>query len=135
MANTYLLEVATPERLVFSEEVESLVAPGTEGQFGILANHIPFVSALKPGILIYRKPAESSQNMAVTRGFLEVSQNRVLVLVDAANRKEEIDVERAMRARQRAHERLKASTAEVDRDRAREALERALFRLHVADAE
>jgi len=133
MAVLYL-EVVTPEKVLVSREVDMVVAPGTEGEFGILPGHIPFLSGIIPGEL--RFEAEGKKEfMAVTEGFSEVSDNRVSVLVDAAEKATDIDVERARNALERARERLarERGAEDVDFLRAEAALKKALVRLKVAE--
>jgi len=129
-----LLEVVTPERVVVSEQVEIVTAPGSLGEFGVLEGHVSFLTGIVPGALKYKK-AGKDYYLAVTSGFCEVSENKVAILVDAAERAEEIDVERAMRAMERAKERLAKARGEPDIDtiRAELALRRAIARLKVAE--
>jgi len=129
MAKTRL-EIVTAERVVFSDEVEVVVAPGVEGQLGILPHHAPLMTILLPGELLVRKGGEEFY-LAISGGFLEVRPDRVIVLADAAERVEEIDIARAEEAKRRAEERLTHPTTEVDMARAEAALRRALMRLHV----
>lgn len=129
---TLRLEVITAEREVLSEDVESVVAPGMEGQLGILPRHAPLLTALVPGELRARKPGGEELVLALSGGFMEVLPDRVIVLADAAERAEEIDLERAEAARRRAQERLAHPTPEVDLARAQASLQRALVRLRVA---
>ncbi len=132
MARLYL-ELITPERIMVSQEVDSVVAPGSLGQFGILPGHAPFLTGIVPGEFRYESEGKSVR-MAVTYGFLEVSHNKVSILVDAAEREEEIDVERARKALQRAKERLSKGRGapDIDYERAEAALRRAIARLKVA---
>jgi F-type H+-transporting ATPase subunit epsilon len=129
MAKTQL-EIVTAERVVFSDEVEVVVAPGVEGQLGILPHHAPLMTILLPGELLVKKGGEEFF-LAISGGFLEVRPDRVIVLADAAERVEEIDIARAEEAKRRAEERLTHPTAEVDMARAEAALRRALTRLQV----
>ena len=126
------LEVVTPESILVSQEVASVVAPGTEGEFGVLPGHIPFLSGIVPGELRYDTDS-AKEHMAVSTGFVEVSKNRVSVLVDSAESASDIDVERARSALERARERLKKERGREDIDfaRAEIALKRALARLKV----
>ncbi len=129
-----LLEVVTPERVVVRETVESVTAPGSLGEFGVLEGHVAFLTGIVPGALKYNKDGVS-HFIAVTTGFCEVLDNKVSVLVDAAERAEDIDVERAMRAMERAKERLAMARERPDIDliRAELALKRAVARLKVAE--
>jgi len=128
---TTRLEIVTAERVVFSEEVDTVIAPGIEGQLGVLPYHAPLMTTLMPGELLVRKGGEEF-SLAITGGFVEVRPDRIIVLADAAERVEEIDVARAEEARRRAEERIKAPTTEVDLLRAEAALRRSLMRLQVA---
>ena len=125
-------EVITGERIVYQDtDVDMVVAPGTDGVLGILPQHAPLVSTLQPGELRVKKGG-NEVSMVVTGGFLEVSGDRVLVLADAAERADEIDLARAEEARRRAQERLATHQHEVDLIRAEAALRRSLIRLRVA---
>ena len=133
MAEKLQLEVVTPDRLVLSESVDIVMAIGSLGEFGILPNHVPFLSPLMAGELRYRKDNQLDY-MVVTGGFAEVSQNKVTVLAEAAERAREIDLDRAKRAKERAEKRLALAKSEaVDHIRAEAALRRALLRLKVAE--
>lgn len=126
------LQVVTPERLLVREEVHEIQVPGQNGYLGILPGHAPLLSELRLGELSYRKGAVWSY-LTVFWGFVEVLPERVIVLAEMAERSEEIDVERARTARQRAEERLKRpSDPDVDWSRAQVSLERAVIRLQVA---
>ena len=125
-------EIVTAERLVYSGDVDVVIAPGIEGQLGILPNHAPLLTTLQPGELVTRKDGEETA-MFVSGGFLEVMQNRVTVLADVAERVEEIDIGRAEEARRRAEERLGERLPEVDLAAAEAALRRALVRIKIAE--
>ena len=129
---TLNLEIITAERVVYSADVEMLVAPGVEGQLGILPFHAPLMTVLTPGELVVRVGGEET-HMAVTGGFLEVRPDKVVVLADAAERAEEIDVDRAEAAMKRAEERLKSTDPGMDLEKAEAALWRSLTRLKVAE--
>ena len=134
MANKLLLEIVTPTRLVWSQEVELATAPGVDGEFGIMANHAPLLAALKIGEMRITDSG-STVHMAVSGGFCEVSSNKMTVLAEAAEKAEDIDVDRALKAKERAEKRLQEAAAgreEIDQARAMAALERALVRLKVA---
>ncbi len=125
-------ELATPTRLLVSKEVEEVVAPGVEGYFGVLPGHTPFLASLQSGEVAYRV-GRAEQYLAVSGGFAEVRGDRVIILAERAERPEEIDRERAERARQRAERRLLGKTPEeIDYARALGAFTRALARLQVA---
>jgi len=133
MASTIKLELVTPERLLVSEEVDEVIAPGYEGEFGILPEHTYYLAILSIGILRYRKGSETKQ-VAVGGGFAEVTPERVVVMADVAEKAEEIDIERA----RRAHARAEAALKEVSLDeeavaKASSALQRALVRMAAAE--
>ncbi len=125
-------EIVTAERDVYTDDVDVVIAPGIEGQLGILPNHAPLLTMLQPGELVVRKGGEETA-IFVTGGFLEVMQNRVTVLADVAERAEEIDIERAEEAKRRAEERLRLRPTEMDLAAAEVALRRALIRIKVAE--
>ncbi len=133
MARSFHLEVVTPDRQLLSDEVVSVVAPGVEGYLGVLANHAPLVTELRVGILRVRYPDDTEEQIAISGGFMEVADNRVLVLADSAERPQDIDIHRAREALIRARQMLQDPT--VDRERARRALERAVNRLRAAGVE
>ncbi|WP_417914786.1 F0F1 ATP synthase subunit epsilon [Candidatus Electronema sp. JM] len=129
------LEVVTPSGPVVSEDVDIVTAPGTNGEFGVLANHAPFLSTVKTGVLHYKKDKEVKYLM-VSGGFAEVSENSVTFLVEIADFGNEIDVPRALRAKERAEKRLaqgQAHDEKVSRIRATAALERSLARIAAAE--
>jgi F-type H+-transporting ATPase subunit epsilon len=130
MAEKLRLEVVTPYGPVFSDEVDEVVAPGDEGEFGVLPGHVPFITTLKIGILTYKKNG-STGYMFVNTGYAEVKDDRVLILADSAEKAEDIDVERAREALRRAEERLKTQD-DIDFARAQAALQRATTRIEVA---
>jgi len=126
-----LLEIVTPQGLVFSEEVDEVTATGTEGEFGILPGHVPFVTTLKVGLLA-SKSGNITRYFFVNWGYAEAGPDKVLILADSAELSDEIDVERARAALKRAEERLKKAE-EIDFLRAEAALERAVTRIQIAD--
>ena len=129
---TIKLDIVTAERVVYSDDVDVVIAPGIEGQLGILPHHSPLMTMLQPGELIARKGSEEF-SLAVTGGFLEVRPDRVIVLADSAERAEEIDIARAEEAKKRAEQLLEEKYApETDSARAEAALRRSLIRLRVA---
>jgi F-type H+-transporting ATPase subunit epsilon len=131
MADKILLEIITPERQVVQSLVDEVTAPGVEGYFGVLPGHTPFLTTLKIGEIAY-KTDNITHYLAVCWGYAEVGPDRVIVLAETAEAAEEIDIDRAERARKRAEERLQQKAEDIDFDRARIALERALIRLQVA---
>jgi F-type H+-transporting ATPase subunit epsilon len=128
------LDIVTAEQSVYSEDVEMVIAPGIEGQLGILPHHIPLMTTLQAGELRIKKSGEEI-SLAISGGFLEVRPDRVVILADAAERAEEIDVARAEAAKRRAQERLaERHVYQVDGARAEASLRRSLARLKVASA-
>ena len=128
---TMRLEVITAEQQVYSDEVEVLIAPGIDGELGILPHHAPLMTALQPGEILIRKDGEETY-LAVSGGFLEVMGNQVTILADACERSDEIDEERAQEAMQQAQERLASRTADIDLSQATAEVRRAESRLRVA---
>ncbi len=127
------VDIVTAERLVFSDEgVDEVVAPGVEGELAVLPMHAPLLTMIKPGVMRIVKGGEEI-DMAITGGFLEVRDDRVTILADAAERAEEIDIVRAEEARRSAERILADHVAEVDLARAAASLQRALIRLKVAE--
>ncbi len=133
MDKSFLLEIVTPYGLVVSSEVEEAVMPGSQGEFGVLPGHVPFLTSLKIGALHYRR-GKDLHYMALSRGFAEISPAKATILADTAESAEEIDLERARTARARAEELLKgmakndpAYPQELD------ALEKAKVRIQVAE--
>ena len=124
------LEIITAEREVYADDVDVLVAPGIEGQLGILPHHAPLMTALQPGELLLRKEGEESY-LAVTGGFLEVIGNKVTILADACERSDEIDEERAQAAIDRATDDLSRIEANQQLAQAAGAMRRAQIRLNV----
>ncbi|MBI2876491.1 MAG: F0F1 ATP synthase subunit epsilon [Candidatus Tectomicrobia bacterium] len=125
------LEIVTPDRQLVKEIVDEVTAPGSEGYFGVLPGHIPFLTTLKIGEIAYRKDRET-RYLAVSWGYAQVEPDKVAILAEIAEPAEEIDVERAQRARLRAEKRLEEKDGELDFERARISLEKALIRLQVA---
>ena len=128
------LEVVTPTGPVISDEVDIVTAPGYGGEFGVLANHSPFLSTIKTGTLSFKKDKETRYLM-VSGGFSEVSNNKITFLVESAEFGHDIDVDRAMHAKERAEKRLAQAmqqSEKMSRTRAEAALQRALARLRAA---
>lgn len=135
--SAFRLQVATQERVVFDESVMSVVAPGVEGYFGILRGRAPLIAELGVGVMKITLADGEVQWMALSGGILECSRNEVIVLADVAERSDEIDVERARAAAERARRRLfeQEHRETVDVERARAALARALNRLKAAQGD
>ncbi|MCH7836751.1 MAG: F0F1 ATP synthase subunit epsilon [Chloroflexi bacterium] len=127
------VEIVTAERLVYSEEgVDRLIVPGVEGELGVLTLHAPLLTMIKPGLMRIVK-GEEEVEIAITGGFIEVRDNRITILADAAERAEEIDVERAEEARRRAKRLIEERGAEVDLARAQAELAQALARIKAVE--
>jgi len=130
---TVTVEVVTPTRMVVRDEVEEVIAPGAEGYFGVLGGHLPFMSTLKSGELAYRKNG-TWRYLAMSWGYAEVLPQTVIILAEAAEKAEEIDVPRSQRARDRALERMaRWGDESIDVLRAQASLTRALTRIEVAE--
>ena len=131
---TFTLEIVTPDRVVMSDDrVVSLVVPGVEGYFGVMARHAPLIAEITIGEITVRHADGNITYIACTHGFIEVSENKASVLSYAAEKAEEIDIERAREAARRAEERLAEAAGDVDQARAEAALKRALNRIRVAE--
>ena len=133
-----IFELATPTRMLVTAEVDEVVAPGVEGYFGVLPGHAVFLTTLGSGEVTYRS-GQREERLVVTGGFAEVRAERVIILAEQAERPDEIDRERAERARQRAELRIQGKNPdggqeEIDYSRAMAALARSLARLHVSSA-
>ena len=128
-----LLEIVTPERQVFSEEVDSVVCPGIEGELGVLPHHAPLLTTLGVGELRIRRGGEE-EFFAIAGGFLQVRPDRVVVMAETADMASEIDLEKALEARREAEQALSEGFEEpADLARARASLQRALLRIRVAE--
>lgn len=127
------LQIITPERVVFQEDgVESVTLPGIEGELTVLPEHAALMTALQPGPLVFRKGG-AEVDVALSGGFLEVRDDKVIVLADTAERADELDIARAEAARQRAASRIQARESEIDMARALASLERAQARIRVIE--
>jgi F-type H+-transporting ATPase subunit epsilon len=129
----FKLEIVTPKKIVFSGDVISFSAPGVVGGFQVLKSHAPLLSNIAVGEVKFVDSSGQESRFATSGGFVEVHENKVMMLAETAERSDEIDVARAEAARERARKRLAEKRAEIDLDRARLALFRALNRLKVAD--
>ena len=136
MAGTIRLEVVTPEKIVVSEEAQIVMAPGVLGEFGVLIGHTPFLTALKNGAVRFNDSKGDEHSIFVSGGFAEVLPDRVTILAESAERRRDIDVERARAALERAQKRLAEMRAkeEIDFTRAQAALQRAILRLRIAES-
>ena len=132
----FRLSIVTPEKVFLEEDIKSLVVPGTEGYLGVLSNHAPLITALKPGKIEYRDAGDTVQILAVSGGFLEVSNNIATLLADTVERADDIDIDRARAAYEREKKRLvSAGSGETDIDlpSVRAALDRAQNRIKIYD--
>ncbi len=131
--STFLLEIVTPERKVYAEEVNMIIVKGVEGELGILPNHIPLVTPLKIAPITVKKQGSKDEILAVNGGFMEVRKDKVVILAESAELPGQIDVDRAKAAKERAEKRLKDAKQEnLDFKRAELALQRAVNRLDVS---
>jgi F-type H+-transporting ATPase subunit epsilon len=129
---TFRLEIVTAERMVFSDDVSAVIAWGVEGQLGILPHHAPLMTMLQPGDILIRKDKEE-EFFVISGGFLEVRPDKVIILADACERVDEIDIARAEEAKRRAQETMKAAPLSADAATAEAALRRSLARLKGAE--
>jgi F-type H+-transporting ATPase subunit epsilon len=128
-----LLEIVTPERLAYSDEVDAVVLPGSEGEMGVLPHHAPLVSTLGVGELRIRKGG-TEESFAIVGGFVQVRPDRVVVMAETADMASEIDLEKAQEARREAERALESGYHEgVDLSAARASLQQALLRIRVAE--
>ena len=128
---TFRLEIVTAEKVGFSEDVTMITAWGSEGQFTILPHHAPFMTILQPGKLVIKKNGTEQQVLALLGGFLEVRRDKVIILADAYEHAEEINIARAEKARKRAEEVLKTKPSRAGTTAAEAALRRSLARLKI----
>ena len=135
MAENIKLEVVTPEKSVVSEEAQIVMAPGSLGEFGVLIGHTPFLTTLKIGTIRYKDAGGTEKYVFVNSGFAEALPDKVTVLAESAERREDIDIERAKAAMERAEKRLAEDRSKEDIDfyRARVALTRAVERVKLAE--
>ena len=126
------IEIVTAERTVLEAEADMIIAPGTEGQLGLLPRHAPLLTMLEPGEIRLRDGGQDTLAFAVAGGFLEILDNKVIVLADSAERADEIDLARAEEAMRKAQERIASHATDLDLQRALNSLRRANIRLKVA---
>jgi F-type H+-transporting ATPase subunit epsilon len=131
VADTFQLEIVTPSRLLVKDSAEEAQIPGLSGYLGILPGHAPLITELAVGVITY-KVSGATHTLSVAWGFAEVLPDKVTILAEAAERPQEIDVERAQKAKDRAEQFLKSNSPDVDYTRAEDALQRAETRLNVA---
>jgi F-type H+-transporting ATPase subunit epsilon len=135
MAGPIQIEIVTPEKIVVQDEAQIVMAPGVMGEFGVLIGHTPFLTALKTGPVHYTDAQGAEHFVFVSGGFAEALPNKVTILAESAERRRDIDVERARAALERAQNRVAEMRAkeEVDFARAQAALQRAIVRLKIAE--
>ncbi len=134
MAEKMILEVVTPQKAVVSEEVQMVVAPGSEGEFGVLKNHTTFLTSLNTGTLRYSDASGTERYLFVNSGFAEVLPDKVTILAESAERRRDIDLSRAEDAKKRAEKRLAEQSDTVDVARAEAALKRAIYRISIKNS-
>ena len=130
--NTFSAQILTPEGSIFDDEVTGVRVPGEMGSFEVKTLHANIISSLEIGEILVRKAAGGEQSFSVTGGFVEVVDNKLTLLAEAAEPVEEIDVERAKQAKERAVERLESDNKSIDKDRAQKALKRAQNRIKLS---
>lgn len=135
MAGSIRLEIVTPEKTVVSEDVQIVMAPGSLGEFGVLIGHTPFLTALKTGAVRYTDSQGGEHMVFVSGGFAEALPTKVTILAESAERRRDIDLERARAALERAQKRLAEQRSKEDFDfvRAQAALQRAMLRLRILE--
>ncbi len=132
MAGNIRLEVVTPQKEVVNEEAQIIVAPGELGQFGVLVGHTPFMTSLQVGTVRYNDAQGAEHFVFVSGGFAEALPDKVTVLAESAERRSNIDIERARSAQARAEKRLESGREDIDYQRAKLALQRAVHRVAMA---
>lgn len=130
--NSFKAQVLTPEGTLFDDEVNGVRVPGEMGSFEVKTDHANIISSLEVGEVLVRKATGEEKHFAITGGFVEVVDNKLTLLAEAAEPVEEIDVERAKQARERARQRLDSDDPDIDKERARKALKRAENRLKLS---
>ena len=134
MAVNIHLEVVTPEKIVVSEEAQIVASPGSLGEFGVLSGHTPFLTTLKTGMIRYADANGKEHYVFVSGGFAEALPDKVTVLAESAEKRSDIDINRAKEALKRAEQRLaeERTREDIDFQRAKAALERATYRIRIA---
>jgi F-type H+-transporting ATPase subunit epsilon len=133
MAGNIRLEVVTPQKEVVKEEAQIVMAPGVLGEFGVLIGHTPFMTALNVGTIRYNDAQGQEHSVFVSGGFAEALPDKVTVLAESAEKSQDIDIDRAKAAMERAQKRLADKAADIDYLRAEMALKRALHRIQLAE--
>lgn len=130
----FKLSIVTPEKIFKEKDVNSIIAPGSEGYLGVLTNHAPLITTVVPGKLTTKDKNNQEKNYAISGGFLEVYKNQVTILADSIESLENIDIERSQKALDRAKKRLKSKDPGIDIPRASAAIRRALNRIKIYDS-
>ena len=135
MAENVKLEIVTPDKAIVSEEVKIVMAPGSLGEFGVLIGHTPFLTTLKTGIIRYTDAQGTERYVFVNGGFAEALPDKVTVLAESSERRQDVDLNRAKAAQKRAEKRLEEvrTREDIDAVRAKAALERAMVRINLAE--
>jgi F-type H+-transporting ATPase subunit epsilon len=133
MAEALYIEIITPAKITYKGNIESVTVPGVKGSFQVLKNHAPLISVLDIGLVKIKENENSTKYFATSGGTVEVLNNYILVLADSLEALDEIDIERAQRAKERAMERLTHKTEDTDIERARTALARSVNRLNLVE--
>ena len=135
MAGNIQLEIVTPDKAVVSEEVKIVMAPGSLGEFGVLIGHTPFLTTLRTGIIRYTDAQGTERYVFVNGGFAETLPDKITVLADSSERREDVDLNRAKAAHERAEKRLDEvrTKEDIDANRAKSALERAVVRIKLTE--
>lgn len=131
-SNLFHVQVVSPDRIFFEDDIEMLEVKTTEGEIGVLAGHIPLTSIVAPGVVRFITKGESKE-AALHDGFIEILPDRVMILAESCEWPEEIDMNRAREAKTRAERRLKGSDGEINEARAELALRKALLRLEIGE--
>lgn len=131
MAENIKLEIVTPDKLVVDDDAQIVMAPGTDGEFGILKGHTPFLTSLKVGTVKYKETSGKERLIFVSGGFAEALPDKVTILAESAERRRDIDQQRAKQAMERAEKRLSSNDESIDYVRAKAALTRAMHRLRI----
>ena len=135
MAGHIRLEIVTPKKQIVNEDAQIVMSPGTMGEFGVLIHHTPFMTSLKVGTIKYRDPQGKERAVFISGGFAEALPDRVTVLAESAERRQDIDIERAKSALERAQQRMNQREDDtIDFVRAKVAIERAVSRIKLAES-
>jgi F-type H+-transporting ATPase subunit epsilon len=134
MANQFLLSVVAPDKLVVEEKVNAIVAPGTEGYFGVWAGHAPIIAALRPGLIEYTDSTTNKHYIYVGGGFAEVKDDKVTILADQAERALDVDLSHAEHQLEEARKALRGEESSIDSEDAFLEVERAMSRIKAARA-